>query len=311
MRGGSFEKNTLTLDANIIQSVSNVSINVAAGRTPTVATGVNTLTMTGNLSGNGTLTMTTGVLNIGGNNTFSGTFTCGTGTVNYNGAAQSVAGLTYNNLTVSGGNTKTLAGAVSVGGTLNLTLGVLRLGANNLTLTNTTAVSGAPFSVTKMIETDGTGRFIRSANAINPLFSLTYPVGSNGYYNPLIISALPAGAAAARSVSIRAVPSNLGILTNSLNKYWDIVTSGITTDVSTVLSFQYNAGEVVGSPLLLQPYTNTSGSWAVATGPSFPGTNPATSTGSLTIDGFWTVGSLNYFLFIPDRFLGSGKYMDF
>ena len=265
-------------------SLSTGTISVTGNITMATAT-QNALTFTG-----------AGVLNIGGD--FlpgTGSFTPSTGTVNYNGAAQSVAGLTYNNLTVSGGNTKTLAGAVSVGGTLNLTLGVLRLGANNLTLTNTTAISGAPFSASKMIETDGTGRFIRSANAINPLFSLTYPVGSNGYYNPLIISALPAGGAAARSVSIRAVPANLGILTNSINKYWDITTSGITTDASTVLSFQYNAGEIVGSSLLFQPYTNTSGTWAVATGPSFPGTNPATSTGSASITGFWTVGS-------PDTF---------
>src|SRR5664279_5383899 len=145
INGAGAANQTLTLNANITQSVSDVSINIAAGRTPTLAITTNTLTMSGNLSGNGTLTMTTGALNIAGNNTFSGTFTCGTGTFNYNGTAQTVAGLIYNNLTVSGGNTKTLAGPVSVGGTLNLTLGVLQLGANNLTLTNTIAVSGSPF----------------------------------------------------------------------------------------------------------------------------------------------------------------------
>ena len=171
INGAGGANQTLTLNANIIQSVSDIAINIAAGRTPTLAITTNTLTMSGVLSGNGTLTMTTGALNIAGNNTFSGSFTCGTGTVNYNGAAQSVAGLIYNNLTISGGNTKTLSGPVSVGGTLNLTLGVLQLGANNLTLTNTTAVSGSPFGVTKMIETNSTGRFIRSATAINPQFS--------------------------------------------------------------------------------------------------------------------------------------------
>src|ERR1035437_1738362 len=265
INGAGAANSTLTLNANITQSVSDVSINIAAARTPTLAITTNTLTMSGNLSGNGILTMTTGTLNLAGNNTFSGAFTCGTGTVNYNGAAENVAGLTYNNLTISGGNTKTLAGAASVGGILNLTLGVFRLGANNLTLTNINAVSGSPFSNTNMVETNSTGRFIRSATAINPQFSGTYPIGSNGYYNPFIISALPAGASAPRSVSVIAVPSNPGILTNGLNKYWDIVTSGISTDESTVLSFQYNAGEVIGNPFLSLPYTNTSGSWAVAT----------------------------------------------
>ena len=297
INGAGGANQTLTLDANITQSVSNVTINIAAGRTPTLAITTNTLTMSGALSGNGTLTMTTGTLNVAGNNTFSGTFTCGTGTVNYNGAAQSVAGLIYNNLTISGGNTKTLSGPASVGGTLNLTLGVIQLGANNLSLTNTTLVSGAPFGITRMVETNGNGRFIRSATALNASFAATnYPVGSNGYYNPLIITSLPLGVSSAKSISIRAVPSNPGILTNSINKYWDIITSGITSDATTALSFQYNAGEVVGNPLLFLPYTNTSGSWAVATGPSFAGSNPATSTGSLTLDGFWTVGSSSIFI---------------
>src|SRR5664280_1283588 len=188
INGAGAANSTLTLDANITQSVSDASINIAAGRTPSLAFTANTLTMSGNLSGDGTLTMTTGTFNLAGNNTFSGTFTCGTGTVNYNGAAQNAAGLIYNNLIISGGNTKTLNGAASVGGTLTLTSGVLRLGTNNLTLTNITAVAGAPFSSTNMIETNNTGRFIRSATASNPQFNLlTYPIGSNGYYNPLII----------------------------------------------------------------------------------------------------------------------------
>ena len=42
-------------------------------------------------------------------------------------------------------------------------------------------------------------------------------------------------------------------------------------------------------------YTNTSGSWAVASGASAAGTNPATSTGSATVSGLWTVGALGIF----------------
>jgi len=161
INGAGAANSTLTLDANITQSVSDVSINIAATRTPTLAITTNTLTMSGNLSGNGTLTMTTGTLNLAGNNTFSGTFTCGTGTVNYNGVTQNAAGLIYNNLTISGGNTKTLSGSASVGGILTLNSGLLRLGAFNLTLTTTNAIAGAAFSSTNMIETNSTGRFIR------------------------------------------------------------------------------------------------------------------------------------------------------
>ncbi len=273
--GAATRTTDITISSGILNVAGNITMNGASDR--------NNITFSSN-----------GVLNVFGNFTGGG-FTCSTSTVNYIGAAQIVGAYTYNNLTVSGGSTKSLSGSATVSGTLTLTSGVLRLGAFDLTLTNTTAVAGAPFSVTKMIETDGTGRFIRSATAINPLFSMTYPVGSNGYYSPLVISTLPAGASAARSITVRAVPVNLGILTNSLNKYWDIVTTGISTDGSTVLSFQYNAGEVVGNPLLFQPYNNVSGSWAIATGPSFPGSNPATSTGSSAITGLWTVGSPSTF----------------
>jgi hypothetical protein len=131
-------------------SVSTGAINVTGN--VTMATAIqNAITFTG-----------AGVLNIGGD--FipgTGSFTPSTGTVNYNGTTQNIAGLTYNNLTISGGNTKTLSGSATVGGTLTLTLGVLRLGANNFTLSNTTAVAGSPFSSSNMIETNNTGRFIR------------------------------------------------------------------------------------------------------------------------------------------------------
>ncbi|MBK7134346.1 MAG: hypothetical protein IPH69_16445, partial [Bacteroidales bacterium] len=121
-------------------------------------------------------------------------------------------------------------------------------------------------------------------------------VGSGGFYNPLVISGLPAvGGAVVRTISVGAVASNLNITSNSINKYWDLTAANITTLPAGVLSFGYNAGEVVGDALLFQPYTNTSGSWSVATGPSAPGANPATSTGSATITGQWTVGSPSTF----------------
>jgi len=142
-----------------------------------------------------------------------------------------------------------------------------------------------------MVETNGTGSLVRSANVTNESFNLTYPVGSGVYYNPLIISSLPAGAAAARSMTVRAVASNPGAFPNSINKYWVLTAVNITTTGPNVISLAYNAGEIVGNALVLQPVNNTSGSWAVATGPSVPGTNPAISTGSAIITGSWSVGA--------------------
>ncbi|HCI56399.1 MAG TPA: hypothetical protein DFI01_10830, partial [Bacteroidales bacterium] len=255
-----------------------------------------TINVTGNIRMEGTsdrnnITFTgAATINVGGDFTGGG-FTCSTGRINYNGTNQQAGGYTYYNLNISGGGTKSLAGAATVTGTLTLSSGLLRLGDYDLTLSNTTAVSGAPFSSTNMIETNGTGRFIRSANAQNQNFNLTYPVGSNGFYNPLIITNLPNITADARSISVRAVPEPAGSLPNYINKHWDILVSNITTGATTRLSFAYDAAEAVGNPAEFQLYTNTSGTWNLATGASAKGVNPATSTGSATITGLWTIGA--------------------
>ena len=298
-------------------NISNSGIKTFGATTPVTITGsldiLNStlaynavpqiVNLTGNLSGNGTIDMSSGgalhALNLAGaSNTIGALNTAAAAsTVSYTRAGdQTVFGSpNYRNLTISGGGNKILQGSISLGNTLTLTQGVLRLDGNDLTLTNTTAVAGAPFGITKMIETSGTGRFIRSANTDNINFNLTYPVGSGGYYNPLIITGLPSLFAGARSLSVRAVPTNLGVFTNSINKYWDLTATNITTNGATMLSFAYNAGEVVGDPLVIRTCTNTSGTWAYATGPSAPGANPATSTGSATLTGFWTVGASGAF----------------
>lgn len=79
----------------------------------------------------GAWTRTAGTLN-GGSSTLrlggslsgtGGAFTAGTGTVEYNATGnQTVAGLTYNNLTISNSGTKTLAAALTIGTTGTLTI---------------------------------------------------------------------------------------------------------------------------------------------------------------------------------------------
>ena len=245
----------------------------------------NTVTLGGALTIAGTLTLTDGALLL--NNfllTINGSLSQTSGTITGGGTSDITIGTPagpaisfpgvaagIRNFILNRTAGITLSGANTITGTLTLTAGVLKLDAYDLTLANTTPIAGAPFSVTKMIETNSTGRLIRSANATNDSFNLTYPVGSGGYYSPLIITGLPSLFAAPRIVSVGAVPVNLGVLTNSINKYWDLATTNITTNVTSMLSFAYNAGEVVGDPLVIRPYTNTSGSWAYATGPSAPG----------------------------------------
>ncbi|MBI5008750.1 MAG: hypothetical protein HZB98_03685, partial [Bacteroidia bacterium] len=159
----------------------------------------------------------------------------------------------FQNIVINDVNGALLGSNTAINGTLTLTSGILQIGNFDLTLNNTTAIAGGPFSLTNMIETNGTGRVIRSANATNASFNLTYPVGSGGYYSPFIVSGLTGAVAGVRSFSVLAVPANPGILTNRINRYWDLSSTNITTGAGMVLSFQYNVGEVVGDPLLFQP----------------------------------------------------------
>ena len=154
--------NTVNYNGNVAQSIYNsgynnlslttgaASINKTIATSPLVISGDLALTngagtvtlnqagrtvnLTGNLSGNGRLTITTGTLNVGGNNTTTGTFTPGTGLVRYNGsAAQIVRGTTYNNLTIAGSNTKTLSAATVVNSNLNIS-STLYVSASNYSI---------------------------------------------------------------------------------------------------------------------------------------------------------------------------------
>lgn len=105
--------------------------------------GSNTVTINGLTISAGTFNAGSSTINLSGTFTNSGTFTCGTGTVNFVGsAAQTIPALTYYNLTLNNTTSPstsaaTLAGNISVGGTLTLTTGILNtstytidLGAN-------------------------------------------------------------------------------------------------------------------------------------------------------------------------------------
>jgi len=93
----------------------------------------------------GTLNGGTSLLKIGGDVSGSGsTFNAGTGTVEwYADVAQSVAGVAYYNLTITGSGTKSLAAATTVSGNLYLTAGALVAGSNLSMLSISTIHRGA------------------------------------------------------------------------------------------------------------------------------------------------------------------------
>lgn len=263
---------------------------------PTTMTTTAGATISGNISGSGAITAGSGTITVGGDFTNSGIFTCGTSTVNYNGVNQQVKGATYYNLTLSGGGTKTLQAGATVNGILSLSSAILQLGNYNMTIANTigpSAITGT-FGSSNMIETNGTGSLMVSSNTNNNSFNGTYPIGNSSFYDPVIVSGLGSLTAASRTFSIRSVASNPNILSNGLNKYWDISTTNITVGSATI-SLKYDSSEASGPSQSYLPYNNTSGSWAVATTPSLAGVNPVTSSGSSSFSGWWTAGTVSTF----------------
>ncbi len=133
---------TATFTGNV--NGGGLTIN-GVGGTLNLGTGL-THTFTGTWTRtNGTLNGGSSLLRIGGNvSGTGGTFTAGSGTVEwYAAGAQTCAGVSYNNLIISGSGTKTLGGAATVGGTLTLTSGTFAVAGNTLTLNGPT-IAGTP-----------------------------------------------------------------------------------------------------------------------------------------------------------------------
>lgn len=159
---------TATLTGNV--NGNSLTIN-GSGGTLNLGSGL-THTFTGTWSSsNGTLNCGSSTLNLGGTTSFTGgTFTCGTGSVNYTSAgAQTVAGVTYNNLSTSNSGTKTLGGNAIVSGIFDPAGSGLSIGANTLTLNGQincgTITGGAASNIT----VGGSGSASLSAVTLNNL----------------------------------------------------------------------------------------------------------------------------------------------
>lgn len=133
---------------------------------------------------------------------------------------------------------------------LVLTRGILDINQNLLTLSQTSAIGGAPFDINKMIITDGVASNlgVRKFFSSTPPATFTYPFGVNGKYTPLVLnitSNLTVGYINAQPVNTNH-PAVLDP-NNVLHYYWKLESSGIT-GFKGDFSFQYLSGDVVGGP---------------------------------------------------------------
>jgi hypothetical protein len=194
------------------------------------------------------------VLEVKGSITNNGTFTASSGTLKLSGTSQSIPGLAYKDLTISGGSSKTLAAAATISGTLTLTNGYLQLGANNLTLGNSATISGAGTS--SYIVTNSTGALrIQDIGAGGRTGAVTFPVGtSTSSYTPVNITNIGTTdvfgvrviPAVYKSYDASEIPNGAVQNMYNVDKTW-IVTEGIAGGSSTTLNFTwYPADEQPG-----------------------------------------------------------------
>jgi hypothetical protein len=154
-----------TLNGTI--AIPNVTIN-----SPGAYTNNGTLTVSTALSGSGSLT-NAGTLNLGGTSGITTLATSGSNTVNYNGSTQTVKGIVYNNLTLSGSNNKTIPSGTSVGGSLYIS------GTAKASITADQNIPANSLTLGSTYETDGTWGSTSATNADH--WNNTYFAATTGY----------------------------------------------------------------------------------------------------------------------------------
>jgi hypothetical protein len=226
---------------------------------------------------------------------FSGTEVFGaTSTVNYGFAgAQSVISAAYGNLSVSGGNIKTISGDISVSNNLHLNNGNLSLGSgsSNLTLGDgATVTATGSFNNSHMIICDGNGNVIRqSATAAG--FIMIYPLGTNGFYTPLEITSLSATIGGTGSLSLGVegtlAPGPPPANATDLARHWTIASSGLSA-ITASLSFIYNDADISGGDENIYEPASFTTDWFTPAGSVNAATNTIIVTGTTYLDAQWT-----------------------
>jgi hypothetical protein len=286
--GGSFA--TTFNDLTVAKS-NTVTANVNSSVTSNLLVSSGTLDLgsfTANrFSAGGTLTVSNGAaLKIGGTNTLPANYSAhsigATSTIEYGGTNQAVAILNsaqdYGHLTISGSGTKTLTGAVSVGGTLLFTNGTITTGVYDLQLKpagSVTRVSGHVIGNFK--KNVATGATIR-----------TFEVGDATNYTPVTVTFV--NVTTAGNLTVRTDPgdhANIGsstiIPTTTANRIWTFTNGGtVFTSYGAIFTFVTGDLDVSATPGAFVVGKYTGGVWSYPT----MGTKTGTTTEATGLTGF-------------------------
>jgi hypothetical protein len=153
----------------------------------------------------------------------------------------------YERLELNNINGAKLNNDITLQGNFAMLQGILDINKNRLTLSQNSLISGAPFSLTKMIKSDG----VIISSGVRKYFtaipqSFTFPVGVSGKYTPAILTITASSAVG--YININPINSNHPSVTDPLNVlkyYWQIESSGISGFDGNVL-LQYLPGDVQG-----------------------------------------------------------------
>ena len=165
--------------------------------------------------------------------------------------AQTVSGAgSFGRLELNNSNGATALTNITMQNDLVLTTGIFTINSNLLTLGPNSNLGGAPYSLTKMIKTDGVSsalgltKFFLTSTAI-----FTYPVGVSGKYTPADFN-ITGNTSLGYYVNVSPVnqtaPSVLDP-NNVLRYYWKVESSGINGFTGNV-AFNYKVTDVVGGP---------------------------------------------------------------
>ncbi|MVT07637.1 T9SS type A sorting domain-containing protein [Chitinophaga tropicalis] len=342
---------TVALNGTGTQNVSattfnNLTVNKTSGNA----------VLTGNVTINGNLTITAGTLNLasftanrsstggtlslasgttllaGGSNNFPSnyvTYTLNTGsTVNYNSAgAQSVAGVSYGQLILSNGNTKTLAASATVNGDLTIGSGTTFSASSfTINLGGNWSNSGTFAPGTGTLVLNGSSKTISGATTFNKVTVYgSYAVsGSDIIYNGLLL-VTPSGSYDGGSglATLNGDLTNQGVLvSNGTTTFSGTAVqtirfiNAVTSNSSGIINFNGTVAPVLNStstPTYATLNINNTGgvtasvNWIVgvafniSSGATFNG-GPSTHTifGSFTNNGTVTSsGTLNFTPFTP------------
>ncbi len=216
----------------------------------------NSFTVNRNLTINsGILTLTNKNVALLGNLVNNGTYTDNniTGGVSLTGSSiQQITGTgSYGRLELNNNTGANLNNSISLQNDLVLTLGILNINQYELTLGQSSIIGGAPFSLTKMIVSDG----VATSEGLRKFFGViaaptnfTFPVGVSGKYTP-----------AAFTINTNATVGSINVIPikmnhpavddplNVLNYYWKIESSGVSNfDGKIVLQYLSSDVQVTG-----------------------------------------------------------------